>query len=98
MRDSHADMQGIRREKASPVGKGEPMSGKNQHIVRHERGWAVRGEGNSRVTAVRPTQEAAIQRGTEVARNQHSELLVHGRDGQIRERNSYGHDLYPPKG
>jgi hypothetical protein len=25
-------------------------------------------------------------------------LLVHGRDGQIRERDSHGHDPYPPQG
>jgi hypothetical protein len=24
--------------------------------------------------------------------------LVHGRDGEIRSRDSFGHDPYPPKG
>jgi hypothetical protein len=24
--------------------------------------------------------------------------LIHGEDGRIRERNSYGNDPYPPKG
>lgn len=61
------------------------MTGKNQHVVPHQRGWAVKGAGNQRATGVRPTQQAAIDRGTEIARNQQSELLVHGRNGQIRE-------------
>lgn len=70
------------------------MSHKNQHVVSHTDGWAVRGEGNEKVTSVHPTQREAI----EIARNQQSELLIHGEDGQIRERNSYGNDPFPPKG
>lgn len=27
-----------------------------------------------------------------------SELIVHRIDGRIREKNSYGNDLYPPEG
>ncbi|SMF53371.1 hypothetical protein SAMN06265365_11820 [Tistlia consotensis] len=72
--------------------------GKNQHIVPHEGGWAVRGEGNSRVTSTHETQADAIDRGREIARNQQSELLIHGRDGQIRDRDSYGNDPFPPRG
>jgi len=74
------------------------MSGKNQHVVPHEEGWAVRGEGNSRATSVHDTQRAAIEAAREIAQNQQSELLIHGRNGQIRERDSYGNDPYPPKG
>jgi hypothetical protein len=72
--------------------------GKNQHVVPHEGGWAVRGEGNSRATSVHQTQAQAIVEATQIATNQRSEVLIHGRDGQIRERNSHGHDPYPPKG
>jgi hypothetical protein len=72
--------------------------GKNQHVVPHEGGWAVRGEGNSRATSVHQTQAQAITGATQIATNQRSEVLIHGRDGQIRERNSHGHDPYPPKG
>lgn len=74
------------------------MSNKNQHIVPHENRWAVRGAGNDRVTSVHETQAEAIQRGREIAQNNHSELLIHGRNGQIRERDSFEHDPYPPKG
>lgn len=74
------------------------MAGKNQHVVPHEEGWAVRGAGNSRATSVHETQAQAIERGREIAQNQSSELLIHGRNGQIRERDSFGNDPFPPKG
>lgn len=71
----------------------------NQHVVTHPEGWAVRGEGNSRVTSIHDTQREAIEAGREIARNQGGELLIHGRDGRIRERDSVGNnDPYPPPG
>lgn len=71
---------------------------KNQHVVPSGKNWAVKGAGNSRATTVCETQAQAIKAGREIARNQNSELLIHGRDGQIRERNSYGNDPHPPRG
>lgn len=74
------------------------MSKKNQHVVPHAQGWAVRGAGNSRVTSTHDTQAEAIQAARATAINQGSEMLIHGRNGQIRERNTYGKDPYPPEG
>jgi hypothetical protein len=74
------------------------MTGKNQHVVPHSDGWAVRGAGNERATSVHTTQQAAIDAARSIARNQSSELLIHGRNGQIRERDSYGEDPFPPRG
>ncbi|MFN3857310.1 MAG: DUF2188 domain-containing protein [Caulobacter sp.] len=74
------------------------MSGKNQYVVRSGEGWAVRGEGNSRVTSRHDTQAAAIQHGREIAMNQGSELRIQGRDSRFREAWSYGNDPHPPKG
>jgi hypothetical protein len=74
------------------------MTGRNQHVVPHPEGWAVRGEGAERATAVFDTQRQAIERGREISQNQGSELLIHGRDGRIRERDSHGNDPFPPKG
>lgn len=72
--------------------------GKNQHVVPHENGWAVKGEGNTKATVVTQTQKDANKIATEIARSQGSEVLIHGENGRIRERNSYGNDPYPPKG
>ena len=74
------------------------MSQKNQHIVPHPKGWAVRGAGNDRATSVHPTQRQAIDAGRDIARNQGSELFIHRENGRIRERNTYGKDPFPPKG
>ena len=72
--------------------------GKNQHVVRHADGWAVRGAGNERVTRVTDTQRESIQIARQIAQNQQSELLIHGRNGQICERDSFGNNPFPPKG
>ena len=72
--------------------------GKNQHVVPHPDGWSVRGAGNSKATSVHGTQAEAIAEARGIAINQQSEMFIHGRNGQIRERNTYGRDPYPPKG
>jgi Uncharacterized protein conserved in bacteria (DUF2188) len=74
------------------------MSKKNQHVVPHSDGWAVKGAGNRHATSVHQTQQEAIATARTIAINQGSEMLVHGRNGQIRERNTYGDDPFPPKG
>lgn len=74
------------------------MSKKNQHVVPHGKEWAVKGAGNSRVTVITDTQIEAIERAREIAQNNASELFIHNRQGQIRERNTYGQDPNPPKG
>jgi hypothetical protein len=74
------------------------MTKKNQHVVPHASGWAVRGAGNERATSVHSTQRDAISAAREVAIRQGSEMLIHGENGRIRERNTYGRDPYPPKG
>ena len=45
--------------------------GKNQHVVKHPDGWAVKGAGNSKATKVTDTQKEAIERAEQIARNQH---------------------------
>lgn len=71
--------------------------GRNQHVVPHSDGWAVKGAGNSRATKVTPTQSEAIQIAQNITRNQNSETKIHGVNGQIRAGNSYGNDQCPPK-
>lgn len=73
------------------------MAGKNQHVVKREDGWAVRGEGNSKDTSHHSTQKAAQKAARGIAQNQRSEVVTHGRDGKIRDKDSYGNDPNPPK-
>ncbi len=74
------------------------MAKRNQHVVPHDRGWAIKPAGGERASSVHDTQREAIDRGREVACNQGTELFIHGRNGQIRGRDSHGNDPYPPKG
>jgi len=71
--------------------------GKNQHVVPYQDKWAVRGEGNEKVTSTHDTQAKAIQRAREIAINQRSEVVIHRPDGTIRDKDSYGKDPCPPK-
>ncbi|CUX17804.1 DUF2188 domain-containing protein [Agrobacterium genomosp. 13] len=71
---------------------------RNQHVVPHPDGWAVKGAGAERATRVVETQREAIDIARGIAQNQATEMLIHGENGRIRERNSYGNDPYPPKG
>jgi hypothetical protein len=72
--------------------------GKSQHVVPRDGEWAVKRAGSERATTIVSTQQEAIKIAKEIAQNQGAELFIHGRDGQIRERNSYGNDSFPPKG
>lgn len=72
--------------------------GNNVHVVPREQGWAVTREGAERDSSHHSTQAEAISQARETARRERVELLVHGEDGKIRERNSYGNDPFPPKG
>ncbi len=74
------------------------MSRKGQHVVPNDGGWAVRKGGAAKATSTHQTQADAIAAATRIARNQRTELYIHGKDGRIRERNSYGNDPHPPKG
>ena len=70
----------------------------NQHVVTHNELWAVRGEGNSRVTSTHSTQQEAIKVARNIAINQRVEVVIHRPNGQIRDKNSYGNDSFPPRG
>jgi cytochrome b len=72
--------------------------GKNQHVVPHQGQWGVRGEGNGRLTSLHDTQAEAIDSARTIAQNQGSELFIHNRQGQIRDRDSHGNDPFPPRG
>lgn len=74
------------------------MATKNQHVVPHQNGWAVKGAGNQRATSVHDTQRQAIGAARDIARKQQSELVIHRRDGRIRDKDSHGNDPFPPKG
>ena len=68
----------------------------NVHVVQRDSGWGTLREGAKRATQVYETQARAIDAGRQMARQGQGELLIHGQDGRIRARDSYGTDPCPP--
>ena len=68
------------------------------HVVPRGGNWAVQREHATRASSLHPTQAEAIAAARQIARAEHTELVIHGRDGKIRDKDSHGHDPYPPRG
>lgn len=61
----------------------------HQHVVPHDEGWAVRREGNKRVTATYKLQEQAIRKAKRIAKKYKADVIIHRKDGTIRDRINY---------
>lgn len=73
------------------------MSGKRDiHVVPHKDGWATRKGGAERVGRTTDTQQQAIEKARDQAKREHVEVVIHRRDGTIRDSDSYGNDPVPP--
>lgn len=67
------------------------------HVVPHPDGWATRKENTDRAGVVTETQSEAIERAREQAQRERVEVVIHRRDGTIRDSDSYGPDPIPPR-
>ena len=61
-------------------------------------GWQNKLEGNDRASNISPTKAEAQAKGREMAIARKTEHKIQNQKGQIRERNSYGNDPFPPRG
>lgn len=57
----------------------------------------VRGQGNSKITVKTDTKAEALKLGTQIAKNQQSELTILKKNGRIQNKNSFGNDPFPPR-
>jgi len=64
----------------------------NIHVVPSGAEWAVKREGTTEPLSVRLTQQEAETAGRAQARADTVEFELHGTDGKIRQRDSYGND------
>lgn len=62
------------------------------HVMPSEKGWRVQVEGTGGARSTHKTQAEAAQTARRIARQSKAELLIHGRDGKIRDRSTYGRD------
>lgn len=72
--------------------------GKNIHVFHDGEQWKVKQENAMRSSGNFETQREAIDRARQIAQNKGQEVAIHGLDGRIRAKHSYGNDPYPPKG
>ncbi|WP_190809534.1 DUF2188 domain-containing protein [Flagellimonas sp. S3867] len=61
----------------------------HQHVVPYERGWAVRREGNKRITSKHQKQSTALRKAKSLARKYKADVIIHRESGGIRDRISY---------
>ena len=85
------------REYERAVEHGRWLLENSYHVIPKGNRWAVK-QNNSRDCQVFGTQGEAIDAAKRTAKDRGTELFIHGRDGRIRERNSYGADPFPPRG
>lgn len=64
----------------------------------HKDGWQVKREGTSRATSIHRTQSDAWKETKSRAKVTGGEAYLQNREGQIRERNTYGYDPKSSKG
>jgi len=70
---------------------------RNLHVVPRENQWAVRRERAQRDSSRHATQSDAFDAARETARREGLEVRIHGRDGRIRDSDSFGNDPCPPR-
>jgi hypothetical protein len=72
--------------------------GKNVHVLPQGSSWAVKTEKSEKAYRITNTQKDAIEIAREIAKNQQSELIIHRPNGEIRQKDSFGNDSFPPVG
>jgi hypothetical protein len=74
------------------------MSKKDVHVTPHrEGGWQTKREGADRAGGRFDTQREAQDSARRTAIRERVEVVTHGRDGRIRDSDSYGNDPFPPR-
>jgi hypothetical protein len=68
------------------------------HVMPSEKGWRVQVEGTGGARSTHKTQTEATKTARRIARQNKAELLIHGRNGQVRDRSTYGRDPRRTKG
>lgn len=72
------------------------MSKHNIHTVPSDKGWAVKQEGQPYPLSQSRTKEEAEKIAVTFAKAYGVEHVIHGKDGKIQDKDSYGHDPHPP--
>ncbi|WP_299115908.1 DUF2188 domain-containing protein [uncultured Winogradskyella sp.] len=71
------------------LGKSNKKRTWHQHVVPYENGWAVRREGNKRITSKHRKQSTAINKAKTLAKRKKADVIIHRESGGIRDRISF---------
>ncbi len=75
------------------------MAGKSHHVVPNpDGGWDIKKGGAERASGHFDRKSDAVDSGREISRNQGTEFYIHGKNGQIQQKDSHGNDPFPPRG
>ncbi|MGK7392129.1 MAG: DUF2188 domain-containing protein [Candidatus Cyclobacteriaceae bacterium M2_1C_046] len=75
------------------------MTRKTRHVVPNPGGgWDSKKGGAERASKHFETKKEAEQYSRALSQQEHSELVIHRKDGTIERSDSHGNDPYPPKG
>lgn len=73
------------------------MAKTSHHVIPAiQGGWSVKKGGAERASKHFEKQTQAIDWARNASKNAKSELVIHRRDGTIRQKDSHGADLLPP--
>jgi hypothetical protein len=70
----------------------------SQHVVPKGDGWAVRRAGSARSSGVYKAENEAISAARGIARNQGTDVYIHGQNGRILSRETYAKTTPNTKG
>jgi Uncharacterized protein conserved in bacteria (DUF2188) len=73
------------------------MGSRNIHTVPSGNKWAVKKEGTEKPLSTHNTKAAVLEKGVAAAKKAQVEHVIHGKDGRIQDKDSYGNDPCPPK-
>ena len=75
------------------------MAKNEHHVVPNAArgGWDVKRNGAEKASAHTERKEDAVKIGRKLSRNAGSELVIHGKDGRIQQKDSHGSDPCPPR-
>lgn len=62
----------------------------NYHVTPNQNNtWNIKGEGNSQASSTHDNQQEAINKATEMAKDQKTNVIIHDNQGQIRDQKSF---------
>jgi len=75
------------------------MKLKSYHVVPNlDSSWDIKKDGSQRASAHFTMKANTVNKGRQVSKNQGTEFYIHSRNGKIQQKDSHGHDPFPPRG